>query len=63
MVDVGFQSEHLVEKLVEGIANVLHPTYNDNKETLIQMEKATSQPTQILPQLLQQMQQMQIVLA
>ena len=49
VVDAGFQSENIVEKLVEGIANVLNPTYNDNEDIKIQMENATSQSTQMLP--------------
>ena len=59
MADSGFQLEHIVEKVVEGLENVLKRKYNDTEENLFQMTNVTSQSTQILPQLLQKMQQMQ----
>ena len=48
--------------MLEGIANVLHPKDNDNEDTQIQMVNPTSQPTLMLPQLMQQIQQMQILM-
>ena len=58
MVDAGFQSTNIVAQLVEVLSNFLQPTYDDNEDTLLQMENATSQSTQILPQLMQQIQHM-----
>ena len=63
MADAGFQPEHLVSKVVEVLANDLHQIDNDTENTLIQMANVTSQSTQILPQILQQMQQMKMLMA
>ena len=49
--------------MVEGLINVLQTTGNDNKATVIKMETATIQYTQMLPQLMQEMQQMHTQMA
>ena len=48
--------------MVEGLAKFLQPTYDDTGDTLFQMENATIQSTQILSQLVQQMQQMKTLM-
>ena len=63
MTDAGFQSANLVEKVVEGLSDVLQPADDDTEDTLFQMANATNQSTQMLPQLVQQMQQMKMILA
>ena len=63
MINAGFQSAHILEKAVEGLTNVLHPEDDDTKDNLFQMENATSQSKKILPELVQQMQQIQTLMA
>ena len=63
VTDAGFQSANLVEKVVEGLSDVLQPAENYTEDTLFQMENATNQSTQMLPQLVQQTQQMKMILA
>ena len=62
VVDSGFQSAHIVSQVVEGLANLLNPTEDDTENTSFQMANATSQYTQILPQLVQKMQQNQTLM-
>ena len=47
MVDTYFHSANIVAQVVDGIANVLQPKDDDNKDTLIQTDNATIQSTQI----------------
>ena len=49
--------------MIEGLANVLKPTDNNNKYTLVKMKNETIHYTQILPQLVQQMQKMHKLIA
>ena len=58
MEDAVFQSENIVAQVVEGLANVLHPTDKDNGDNLSQMANATIYSTKMLPQILHQMKQM-----
>ena len=58
MVGAGFQLVNTVAQVIELLTKVLHPTYDDNEDTLIQMVNAISQCKQMIPQLMQKMQQM-----
>ena len=49
--------------MVEGIAIVLHPTDDNSEDAIIQMVNETIQYTQMLPQLMHQIQQMQTIMA
>ena len=63
MVDAGFQSENIVVHVVEGLVNVLQLTEDDNVDNIIQKANETRKYTQILPQLMQQIQKMHTLMA
>ena len=63
VVDSGFKSAHLVAQVLEGLVNVLYPTYDDTEDNLLQMENKTSQSTQIFPQRAQKMQRILMLMA
>ena len=58
-----FYSARIVVQVLEGIANFLQPTNNDTDDTWFTMANVTSQSTLILTQLVQQMKQMQSLIA
>ena len=62
VVEEGFQSENIVAQMVEVLTNILQPTDKDNEDTIIQMENSTIHHTKMLPQLLEQMRQMQTLM-
>ena len=60
--DTSFQLEHIVEQVVEGLANIFKPSYDDTENNLLQMANANNQSTQMMPQLVHKIQQMQTLL-
>ena len=50
-------------QVVESLSNISQPTDDDNEDNLFQMVNSTSQYTQILPQLMYKMQQMQTIMS
>ena len=63
VVDAGFQSGNIVEKVVEGIANVLQKIDEDDEYIVIEMANATSQSTLMLTHIFQQMKQIQTIMS
>ena len=63
ILDVSFQSSHIVAHMVEGLANVFQPTENEIEDTLFKMVNATSHYTKTLPGLVQKMKKIQTLMA
>ena len=48
--------------MVEVLANIFKPSYDDTENNLLQMANANNQSTQMMPQLVHKIQQMQTLL-